>query len=190
MDDTMVTSLGSPERQAVVLANGALVRLRPIVPADAPRLLALCQRLSPHTVYERFFSPRRLRPEDAQALASVDGHRRMALVAEIDGGAEPEVIGVARYAPSGEGDIADIALVVEDRWQRLGLGSILIEQLLRAGERRGITRFSADVLTENARALRLLASHVDVVDRTTSDGVTTLVFRRRADLPSAAMIQA
>jgi len=182
-DGAGVTSLGSLERQVVTLANGASVRLRPIVPADAPRLLALCQRLSPHTVYERFFSPRRLRPEDAHALANVDYRRRMALVAEIERGPEPEVIGVARYAPSGERDIADIALVVEGRWQGLGLGSILLEELLRAGARRGISRFSADVLTENGRALRLLSRYVDVTDRTTSDGVTSLGFRRRGDPP-------
>src|SRR6267142_6285660 len=73
----------------VALRNGASLRLRPIRPDDAPRLMALCHRLSPRTVYQRFFSPRRLRPEEAYAFANVDYRERMVLVAEVDTGQEP-----------------------------------------------------------------------------------------------------
>ena len=51
--------LADPE-QGVTLRNGASVRVRAITPDDEPRLMALCRRLSPRTVYERFFSFRRL----------------------------------------------------------------------------------------------------------------------------------
>jgi GNAT superfamily N-acetyltransferase len=151
--------------------------------------MALCHRLSPRTVYDRFFSLRRLRPEEAHAFANVDYRERMAIVAEVDTGPEPELIGVARYGPSDDEAIADIGLVVEDGWQGLGLGPILLEEILRAGEQRGIRRFSADVLTENRRALRLLARNTSITQRATSDGVTRLVFRRRADnsVPSSVL---
>src|SRR2546422_9599309 len=172
--------LADPE-QGVTLRNGASARVRAIRPDDEPRLVALCRRLSPRTVYERFFSFRRLLPQEAHAFANVDYRQRMALVAEVDTGQEPQLIGVARYGPSDEETIADIALVVEDGRQGLGLGPILLEEILRAGEQRGIRRFSADVLTENRRALRLLARYTDITQRTASDGVTSIVFRRRAD---------
>jgi len=165
----------------VTLRNGASVRLRAIRPDDEPRLMALCHRLSPRTVYERFFSFRRLLPEEAHAFANVDYRQRMALVAEVADGQEPELIGVARYGPADEVTTADIGLIVEDGWQGLGLGSILLEEILRAGEQRGIRQFSADVLTENRRALSLLARHTAITRRTASGGVTSIVFRRRAD---------
>src|SRR5438132_10657154 len=41
-----------------------------------------------------------------------------------------ELIGVARYGPSNEGTTADIGLVVADGWQGLGLGSLLLEEIL------------------------------------------------------------
>lgn len=167
--------------QVVTLRNGASVRLRPIRPDDKPRLMALCRRLSPRTVYERFFSFRRLLPEEAHAFVNVDYRQRMAVVAEVDMGQEPELIGVARYGPSDEETIADIGLVVEDGWHGLGLGSILLKEILRAGEQRGIRNFRADVLTDNRRALRLLARYTDITQRTASDGVTSIVFRRGAD---------
>src|SRR5713226_10002606 len=96
--------------QVVVLRDGASVHLRPIRPDDAPRLVALCQRLGPRTVYQRFFSPRRLRPEEAQALANVEYRERMALVAEVGTGQEPDLVGVARYGPAAEAATADIGL--------------------------------------------------------------------------------
>ena len=40
---------GDVER-VVVLRNGASLRLRPIRPKDAPRLMALCHRLSPRAL--------------------------------------------------------------------------------------------------------------------------------------------
>ncbi len=143
--------------------------------------MALCHRLSPRTVYERFFSFRRLLPEAAHAFANVDYHQRMAFVAEVDTGQEPELIGVARYGPSDEETIADIGLDVEDGWHGLGLGSVLLKEILRAGAQRGIRHFRADVLTENRRALRLLARYTDITQRTANDGVTSIAFRRRAD---------
>jgi len=172
--------LADPE-QGVTLRNGASARVRAIRPDDEPRLVALCRRLSPRTVYQRFFSFRRLLPEEAHAFANVDYRQRMAVVAEVDDGQEPELIGVARYGPSDEGTTADIGLVVADGWQGLGLGSLLLEEILRAGEQRGIYEFSADVLTENRRALRLLSRHTAITRRTVASGVTSVVFRRRAD---------
>ena len=165
--------------QVVVLRNGASVHLRPISPDDAPRLVALCHRLSSRTVYQRFFSPRRLRLEEAHALANVDYRERMALVGEVDTGQEPELVGVARYGPAADAATADIGLVVEDGWQGLGLGPILLEALLQAGAQSGIHEFSADVLTENRRALRLLAQYTQITRSTTRDGVTSITFRRR-----------
>ena len=172
--------LADPE-QGVTLRNDASVRVRAIRPDDEPRLLALSHRLSPRTVYERFFSPRRLLREEAHAFANVDYRQRMAVVAEVDDGQEPELIGVARYGPSDEATTADVGLVVADGWQGLGLGSLLLEEILRAGEQRGIHEFSADVLTENRRALRLLARHTAITRRTVASGVTSVVFGRRAD---------
>jgi len=171
--------LPDPE-QGVTLRNGASVRVRAIRPDDEPRLMALCRRLSPRTVYQRFFSVRRLLPEEPHAFANVDYRQRMAVVAEVGDGPEPELVGVARYGPSDEGT-ADIGLVVADAWQGLGLGSLLLEEILRAGEQRGIHQFSADVLTDNRRALRLLARHAAITRRTVASGVTSVVFGRRAD---------
>ena len=87
----------------------------------------------------------------------------------------------ALIATEGLEGLADIGLVVADAWQGLGLGSLLLEEILRAGEQRGIHEFSADVLPDNRRALRLLARHMAITRRMAADGVTSVVFGRRAN---------
>ena len=181
--------LGYPREleRRVVLHDGTAVQLRPIRPDDAARLEALYARLSADTIYKRFFTRMpTLSPELARHFANVDHERRLAMVAEIPAAGDSVIIGVGRLDPTETPTAAELALVVEDRWQRLGLGGILLDEILRAGEQRGYHEFRADVLTYNRRMLQLLSSHTDVTRRRTQDGVTELVFRRRPSTTVAA----
>src|SRR2546428_996589 len=133
--------LADPER-GVTLRNGTSVRLGAIRPDDEPRLMALCRRLSPRTVYERFFSFRPLLPEQAHAFANVDYRQRMAIVAEVDDRREPQLVGVARDGPSDEGT-ADLGLVVAGAWQGLGLRPLLLPEDPHSGGPRGLPEVHA-----------------------------------------------
>jgi GNAT superfamily N-acetyltransferase len=175
----------------LTLDNGARVCVRPIRPDDAPRLVAMYDRLSRDTAYHRFFAVmRRLPPDWARFLAGVDHIRRFALVAErpvsgqraeADANRDVEVIAVARYEPA-EAGTAEVAFVVQDGWQGLGLGRLLLHQLLIAAGANGIERFRAWVLADNRRMLDLLERFTDVRERTLQHGVFELVFvpRNRA----------
>jgi GNAT superfamily N-acetyltransferase len=167
--------------RTVTLRDGSRVHLRAIRPDDEPRLVALYDRLSQHTAYQRFFTVmRRLPPDWAHFFANVDYRRRLAIVAEREVDREWELVGVGRYEPSGEGaDTAEVAFVVEDGWQGKGLGTILLEEILRAGEARGHRRFRAYVLADNHRMLDLLNRRTQVEQRKIEDGVVSLLFRRR-----------
>ncbi len=164
----------------VALKDGARVRIRPVLPEDEPRLTTLYGRLSPDTAYQRFFAVmKQLPPTWAHHFAHVDYRRRMALVAERSLEWRPELIGVARYEPSDDERTAEVALVVQDYWQGKGLGTILLQDILRAAEANGIRRFCAQVLADNDRMLRLLAAHTDITRQETRRGVTEVSFRRR-----------
>lgn len=160
--------------QEIALRDGARVRIRPIRPADASRLVELYGRLSEHTAYQRFFTiMRRLPPDWARMLATVDYRRRLALIAEHDAEAGPELIGVARYEPAGD-DAVEIALVVQDRWQKRGIGTALLGALLAAATARGIRKFRAWVLADNRRMLDLLERTTRVTSRRVEGGVVEL----------------
>jgi len=121
-------------------------------PSDREQVARLFGRLSPESVYRRFFSPIS-RPD--QFIASVlrtDHHDREA-VAATDGG---EVVGVAQYVRLAGSREADMAIVVADGWQRQGIGTRLVAALAERARAEGITAFAVDVQGDNFGALRLL----------------------------------
>jgi GNAT superfamily N-acetyltransferase len=138
---------------AVELIDGAYVTIRLLHVADAYALLRMFDRLSPESVYHRFFSPM---PQPRRAallhLAGLDSQLHEAMVAEVDG----EIVGVARYDGRPGEDDAEVAVIVEDAWQGRGLGTRLLHHLARVGARRGLVGFRAVVLGENRRALPFL----------------------------------
>lgn len=167
--------------RTVVLATGERVRLRPIDPADEPRLSALYDRLSRRTVYQRFFTVmQRLPPDWAHFLANVDYQRRFAVVAEDAAAEAGTLIGVARYEPVvGEEGVVELAVVVQDSWQGKGLGSLLVRELLRAAALNGVERYRAFVLGDNRRMLHVLTRQADVRARRVDQGVIELTLTRK-----------
>jgi GNAT superfamily N-acetyltransferase len=166
--------------RVVRLRDGSVVRLRPVRPDDESRLQALFERLSPQSVYQRFFaSHRRLPAAWYREFANVDYVRRLALVAEEVGPDGVRLRGVARWEPSEEDEAVEIALVIEDAWQGRGLGARLFHGLLDAAATRGIHRFCADVLAENERMLRLLRTSTEIRRSSASYGVLHVCFVRR-----------
>jgi RimJ/RimL family protein N-acetyltransferase len=162
------------------LWDGTRLRLRPIRPDDAPRLVEHYARLSAHSAYQRFFAAmRRLPPDWARFLAEVDYRRRLALVVERGPREAPELIAVARYEPTDRPDTAEVAFVVLDGWQGKGIGTALLGDLLAAAEARGVRRFRAWVLADNPRMLDLLDRFTDVKERKLGSGVVELTFTRR-----------
>lgn len=164
----------------IVLKDGTRVHLRPIRPDDAPRLQELYDRLSRYTAYQRFFTVmKRLPPDWAKILATVDYRTRFAVVAEQAGEHGPELVGVGRYEPADEPETAEVAFVVQDGWQGRGLGTILFNDVLRAGVERGIRRFRAWVLADNRRMLDLIVRFGDIRERKTEQGITEILFTPR-----------
>jgi GNAT superfamily N-acetyltransferase len=170
----------------VTLKDGTTLHIRAIRPEDAPRLIDFYGRLSRHSAYQRFFSVmKRLPPDWARMLATVDYRRRLALVAERGPAAAPEIEAVARYEPTDHPSTAEVAFAVQDGYQGRGLGVLLLHHLLKAAEARGIRRFCAYVLADNTRMLDLLSRFTDIRERHLDAGVVTLFFERRADPPPA-----
>jgi RimJ/RimL family protein N-acetyltransferase len=130
------------------------VATRPVQPADQRLFCRLWSRLSPDTVYRRFHAPVRALPEETvRHLVTVDHDQRDAVVAVVGG----EVVGVARYdRPPDDPSTAEIALLVEDAWQGVGLGRQLLVELTDLAARRGVHTLTATVQPDNAPVLGLL----------------------------------
>lgn len=155
----------------MVLRDGRPAHVRPIRPDDADRLRTFHLRLSPETIYRRFFAPYpELTDADVTRFTAVDHDDRVALVATVRG----EIIGVGRYDRIDPRD-AEVAFTIRDDHQGRGLGSVLLEHLTAAARERGVQRFVAEVLPDNRRMLATLEAGYKP-HREYEDGVVRLEF--------------
>ncbi|MFW5417063.1 GNAT family N-acetyltransferase [Nocardiopsis sp. CNT-189] len=154
----------------VVLTDGGTAHIRPITPEDADLLRAFHARLSPETIYFRFFAPYpRLSDRDVKRFTEVDYDERVALIATISG----VMVSVVRYDKIGD-DEAEVAFVVEDAHQGRGLASVLLEHIGAAARERGVRRFIADVLPENRRMINVFREAGYTAQQTFDEGVIRL----------------
>src|SRR5690606_11788385 len=104
-----------------------------------------------HSRYLRFFAPMpRLSPRDLERFTHVDHDDRVAFVVLVG----QEIIAVGRYDRI-DARSAEVAFNVSDHRQRTGLASVLLEHLAAAARERGINRFTAEVLPENTKMLKV-----------------------------------
>jgi RimJ/RimL family protein N-acetyltransferase len=145
----------------------AVFAVRPLQSCDREALRRLFYRLSPTSVYRRFMSPIHHPSERAlDRLVDIDHHDREALAAVVDG----EVVAVVRYARGPRPEVAEVAIVVEDAWQRRGIGKLLLALLARRAREEGIRTFTATMVGDNRAAARLLKGLSDGATFTVSQG--------------------
>ncbi len=142
---------------SVALKDGSSLHLRPIKMSDEERLLALFSRMSKQTIYLRFHHVlTHMSREEARRFCTVDYVDTFALVGTLGEGPEERIIAVGRYARQPGANRAQIAFEVEDKYQGLGIGTHLLDQLAYAARDKGITMFEAEVLAENKDMMNVL----------------------------------
>jgi acetyltransferase len=157
-----------------VLVTGAGVVIRPIRLDDETAMVRFHEGLSDRSVYQRYFHMMTLAHRTAHArltrVCDADFEREFVLVAEgreEDGGA-PAILGVARLQRVGEGDEAEFAVVVADRYQGIGVGGALMAQVLAVARQQGVSRVRADILSANG-PMRRLCARMGIAVRPTGD---------------------
>jgi ribosomal protein S18 acetylase RimI-like enzyme len=118
---------------------------------DLEALRAFIARCSPETLYRRFHGtgPRAIDRELVRIASPADDHRSWVVV---DGG---EVRGTATLARSRSG-ATEMAVLVEDRWFRRGIGRALIGALMAHAELAGLETITASIQADNERAVRFI----------------------------------
>lgn len=149
----MIPAIQAPE--PITQRQLRSLHFRDIQPGDWRRLQRFHERLSPQTVELRFHGAKRqLSMPLAYRFTHVDGINEAAVVATT--GTRGRIVGVARYSKIDERS-AEVAFVVEDRYQRHHVGHRLLQRLCREAREHGIEEFVAEILPNNVPMFRLLA---------------------------------
>jgi acetyltransferase len=159
-----------------ITLGGTPLLIRPIRHDDLERELEFVHGLSPDTAYLRFFSPLHdLSPAMAAAFVDVDYARTMAFIA-LENGTKSAIAGVARYVALSEAPSCEFAVTIADRWQRRGLGLILMQRLIDYARRRGFREMTGSVLHAN-QGMRVLATKLGFVAHSDPEDPSAVLMR-------------
>lgn len=163
--------------------SGEEVCIRPLRADDREREIDFVEALSERSRYFRLFTPQKfLSRHLVDQLMDVDYDQRMAFGATIQRITAEEFIGVARYGSTDRADSAEIGITVSDPWQRQGIARLLMGELKRYAQSRGLRCFTGFVLADNQPMLALARTlgfriHLDALQHLF---VITLDFDARA----------
>jgi acetyltransferase len=137
------------------LEDGTEISIRPIRPEDEPLLVNFHHTLSERSVYLRYFHwmklEQRTEHERLIRMCFIDYDRQMAFVAESH---DPitsarQIVAVGRLVKSHTAEEAELAVIVSDRFQRRGIGTEVVRQLVNFARDEKLDRITATVLFEN-----------------------------------------
>lgn len=147
--------------------------LRPVKISDEPLLKDFFYSLSDTTMHKRFISRRKDMPHEMlqDFFVVIDYTQEMVIVATIEREGKEVILGVGQYGMN-EGTLtAEVALVIKDDFQNMGIGAELLSYLAYIAKKQGLVGFTAEALPDNKEALHLLEKIGFEVEKKFSAGV-------------------
>ena len=131
------------------------ISIRPIEASDAAGLSDFYARLSPESKRRRFLSYAKLSDGAlARAFTEREGQGFVGIL-DAPGPNDGAVVAHASLQPDGHGG-AEIAFAVADELQGRGIGTALMETVVRRARQLGLGRLSATLFADNTPMRRLL----------------------------------
>lgn len=158
-----------------VLKGGLKVRFRAIRPSDEESMRRFFYRLSDKTVYRRFFYPISTMPHNAmQQYVNVDYSQEMSIVALVGEPEWEDIIAEARFVKEEHSAYGDLAFMVDEKYQGLGIATYLYKMLIQQAKKKGLKGFTAEVLQVNDEMMKVFGKVDLMINTQVRDGMYRL----------------
>jgi len=147
-----------PHGFTVALKDGETIDFRPVKPDDWEVIQNGMYHLSRKSRYFRFFTPViKLTDSQLHYFSEVDQQDHVAWIAVAHDQADHPGVGIARFIRfKNDPEVAEFAVTVIDKYQKRGLGTLLMAILYLKAHRQGVKILRGFVLPENTVATHWL----------------------------------
>jgi len=143
--------------QVMVTKTGEELSVRPIRATDEEMLSDMFYDLSDQAIINRFFSMLKSMPHrKLQEFCVIDYEKEISMV--VLGGESPnqKVVGLGSYHLSPATHRAEIAFLVADAWQGKGIGTFLMQLLVKIARAKNFKGLTAEVMRDNVAMIALM----------------------------------
>jgi acetyltransferase len=139
------------------LRDRRTVLLRPIKPEDEPLWLEMFQNFSEESIRFRFFQIIKDTPHEVRVrYCNIDYDREIAIVAELNENGRRKILGVVRVSLAPDRKSGEIAFIIADPWQGLGLGTKMVDHVIEICKDMDVETIYGIMLPDNQRAINLI----------------------------------
>ena len=170
------------------LKNGKTLHFRPLLPSDEFAYRNFFYSLQEDTIYYRFFYQMKLFSHEViqKQWASVDYRKNMSMIGLVQKAGHQEIVAIGTYAQEDD-DNAEVAFVVREDFQGMGIATYLLEILEGIARENDYRQFTATVLKDNQAMLNVFRKHYPNAHMNITGGSeVSVVMEFDPDTPHAA----
>ena len=158
-------------KYSLKLKNGKVAEFRPLLPSDEFAYRNFFYSLQEKTIYMRYFYKMRTFSHEVvqKQWSSVDYRKNMSMLGLVRKGGHKEIVAIGSYAQDSD-ERAEVAFVVREDFQGMGIASYLLEILEKIARENKYKGFSATVLRENKAMVRVFKNRYPDASVTSGGG--------------------
>jgi acyl-CoA hydrolase len=136
--------------------DGLEVKFRAIKASDEDMMRRLFYQFSDEAKYFRYFVKKSVMlHREMQKYVNTDYDKIISIVAIVEKGRTERIIAEARYAYDSHDDSYETAFIVDEQFQGQGIGTFLLNYLIRIAQERHIRQLKAFILPQNKTMIRV-----------------------------------
>ncbi len=136
--------------------GGVSVRFRAIKPSDEETMRRFFYRCSKEMIFYRFFySIKTMSHDKMQEYVNVDYAKEVSIVGMAEKNDTEKIIAEARLIRDEDSHCGEVAFLIDEAFQGIGVGTYLMELLVSLAREQGLAGVTADVLSENQPMIKV-----------------------------------
>lgn len=155
--------------------GGIDIRFRAIRPSDEESMRRFFYRCSDEIIYYRFFySIKTMSHDKMQEYVNVDYSKEISIVGLIGTPGDEQIIAEARFVKDERTNYGDVAFLIEEDYQGIGVGTYLLNLLISLAREQGAKGLSAEVIADNQPMMKVFEKANLTLDARLENGVYRL----------------